>query len=231
MYHFIICDDEQTHQKNNQTLVEQWAKDKGISLKMTCYSSAEAFLFHYETDKSCDVILLDIEMGKMDGVSLAKQIRQGNKEVQIIFITGYIEYILDGYEVEALHYLIKPITSNNLFPVLERALKRLEENTKVLLVKHLDVSVRIPLYEIRYLEVMGNYVTIYANGEYKTKATLNHFEKELGSLFLRIGRSYLVNLKCIRKVSKAELTLVDHTILGLPRGAHKMINKAIIEHL
>ena len=177
------------------------------------------------------MLLLDVEMGAMDGVTLAKQIRPGNKEVQIIFITGYMDYILDGYEVEALHYLLKPISSENLFPVLDRAVSRLAENEKVLLVRHNDESVRIPFYEIRYLEVMGNYVTSYADGEYKVKATLSYFEKELDGLFLRIGRSYIVNLKCVRKVSKGELTLRDGTVLLLPRGADKVVNKAIIELL
>jgi len=231
MYHFIICDDEQIQQCTNQTLVEQWAADRGIPIRITCFSSAEAFLFHYEEDKSCDVLLLDVEMGAMDGVTLAKKVRQGNKEVQIIFITGYMDYILDGYEVEALHYLLKPISSVDLFTVLDRAACRLAENTKVLLVRHHDESVRIPLYEIRYLEVMGNYVTIYANGEYKVKATLASFAGELDDLFLRIGRSYIVNLKCVRKVSKGELTLMDGTVLLLPRGADKVVNKAIIERL
>jgi len=231
VYHFIICDDESTQLLQNQTLLEQWANDGGYSIKITCFPSAEAFLFHYEADKSADVLLLDIEMGAMDGVTLAKQIRSGNKEVQIIFITGYMDYILDGYEVEALHYLIKPVLAENFFPVLDRAVSRLEAKTKVLLIRHHDESVRVPLYEIRYLEVAGNYVTVYADESYKTKATLAHFEKELDDLFLRIGRSYIVNLKCVRKVGKNELLLMDGTVLFLPRGADKQINKAIIERL
>ena len=231
MYNLIICDDDQAQQLTNQTLLEQWAKDRGLPIRITCFPSAEAFLFHYEGDKSCDILLLDVEMGAMDGVTLAKKVRQGNKEIQIIFITGYMDYILDGYEVEALHYLLKPVSSGNLFPVLDRAIKRLEDHTKVLLVRHHDESVRIPLYEIRYLEVMGNYVTIYADGAYKVKATLSHFEKELDGLFLRIGRSYIVNLKCVRKVSKGELILMDGTVLLLPRGADKVVNQAIIERL
>lgn len=231
MYHFLICDDDPAQQETNQRLVWQFAKNKKIDLKLTCFSSAEAFLFHYDQDKSGDVLLLDIEMGKMDGVTLAKKIRQGNKEIQIIFITGYMEYILDGYEVEALHYLLKPIAATNLFPVLERALSRLKDNTKALFVKHQDEGLRIPHYEISYLEVMGNYVTIHANGIYKVKATLGHFENELGEQFFRVGRPYLINLKVIKMVGKGQLTLMDGTVLPLPRGADKKINQAIIERL
>ena len=231
MYHFVICDDEQAQQLRNKILIEQWAKARDIGVQITCFSSSEAFLFYYEDDKSADVLMLDVEMGTMDGITLARQIRSGNKEVQIIFITGYMDYILDGYEVEALHYLLKPISPTNLFPVLDRAVTRLTQNSKVLLVRQSDEQVRLPLYEIRYLEVMGNYVTIYADGEYKMKATLAQFEKELSEEFLRIGRSYIINLKCVRKVGKKELTLMDGTILLLPRGADKQVNQAIIERL
>lgn len=159
MYHFIICDDEQAQQLTNKMLLEQWADKQEVPIRITCFPSSEAFLFHYEEDKSADVLLLDIEMGNMDGVTLAKKVRSSNKEVQIIFITGYMDYILDGYEVEALHYLLKPVKSENLFPVLNRAIKRLAENEKVLLVRPDGESVRIPHYEIRYFEVAGNYVT------------------------------------------------------------------------
>ena len=159
MYHFVICDDDLTQQQVNENLIKQWAVNEGIPVRTTLFSLAEAFLFHYEEDKSADVLLLDVEMGEMDGVTFAKKIRSGNRGVQIIFITGYMDYILDGYEVEALHYLLKPVKSENLFPVLNRAIKRLEENTKVLLVQLMDESVRIPHYEIRYFEVAGNYVT------------------------------------------------------------------------
>jgi len=237
MYNFVICDDELVQQQANKILLEQWASDRGVSVRTICFPSSEAFLFHYEADKSCDVLLLDVEMGAMNGVTLARKVRSGNKEVQIIFITGYMDYILDGYEVEALHYLLKPVTAGNLFPLLDRAVSRLKDNEKVMLVRCGDESIRIPLYEIRYLEVVGNYVTIYGDGEYKVKATLSYFERELGELgelgglFLRIGRSYIVNLKCVRKVSKVELTLMDGTVLLLPRGADKKVNQAIIEWL
>lgn len=231
MFQFVICDDDQTQQFKNRTLLEQWAKERNVPVKITCFSSAEAFLFHYEDDKSADVLLLDIEMEKMDGVALARKIRASNKEVQIIFVTGYMEYILDGYEVEALHYLLKPISSESLFPVLDRAVVRLEQNSKILLVRHADGQVRIPLYEIRYIEVMGNYVTIYAEGAFTAKETLSHFESELNEEFLRIGRSYIVNLKFVRNVGKKELTLMDGTVLFLPRGADKKVNRAIIERL
>ena len=71
-------------------------------------------------------------MGAMDGVTMARKLRQDNQTVQIIFITGYADYISDGYEVDALHYLMKPIQEEKLFAVLDRAVTKLIKNEKVL---------------------------------------------------------------------------------------------------
>lgn len=76
------------------------------------HDSAEKFLFHYADDKAWDILLLDIEMGAMDGVTMAKRVRQDNEAVQIVFITGYSDYIAEGYEVAALHYLMKPVNKD-----------------------------------------------------------------------------------------------------------------------
>lgn len=227
MTHFIICDNEIPQQAHNRELLEAWAQSRGLAIKVSCFASAEAFLFHYEVDKSVDVLLLDIQMEAMDGVSLARELRKGNKEVQIIFITGYMDYILDGYEVEALHYLLKPVTKEKLSPVLDRALTRLSDHAKVLFVG----AERVPLYDVRFLEVQGNYVTVHAVGAYKLKATLSQLETELDRSFLRIGRSYIVNLKRIQTVGKSELTLTDGMKIPLPRGGWKLVNQAIIERL
>ena len=111
--HIAICDDEQAEIDYLSTLVNQWASRKGVAIQLNEFPSAESFLFAYEGQHT-DILLLDIEMGGMDGVTLAKKIRLMNKEVQIIFVTGYMEYIADGYDVEALHYLLKPVSEEKL---------------------------------------------------------------------------------------------------------------------
>ena len=96
-YKIAICDDSQADAEYIATLVKEWAKDRIV--KIRTYPSAEAFMFNYAEEKDYDILLLDIEMGKMDGVTMAKAIRQDNESVQIVFITGYSEYIADGYDV------------------------------------------------------------------------------------------------------------------------------------
>ena len=90
--------------------------------------------------------------------------------------------------------------------------------------------VRIPFYEIRFLDVHQNYVTIHAKQEFTVKRTLGDFEKELDDRFYRVGRGMIVNLKYIRRVTKTEVRLSDGTALPLPRGAYEPLNRAIITH-
>ena len=95
----------------------------------------------------------------MDGVSLARMIRRENETIQILFLTGYSDYIAEGYEVAALHYLVKPVKEEKLFSVLDRALDKVRKNETVLNLTSGGELVRIPIHQLRYADVMGNYVT------------------------------------------------------------------------
>ena len=224
-----ICDDSAVDRDYTAGMVEAWAKDREISLILRKFPSAEAFLFQYAEEKDWDILLLDIEMGALDGVSMAKSVRKENEAVQIVFLTGYSDYIAEGYEVAALHYLMKPIKSEKLRVVLDRAAEKRKQQDRCLNLELSGEMVRLPFYEIRYLEVRQNYVTLHAKREYTVKRTLGEFEKELDQRFFRVGRSLILNLKDVRRVTRTEVRLSDGTALPLPRGAYEPLNRAIIE--
>ena len=144
-YRIAICDDSQADADYIAVLVKAWAQTQGIKILLESFSCAESFLFCYEDDKNFDILLLDIEMKQMNGVELAKKIRLANREIQIIFITGYNDYIADGYDVEALHYILKPVHREKLEAVLFRAREKLKKNAAALLFSLPDGTVRIPL--------------------------------------------------------------------------------------
>ena len=224
-----ICDDSAVDRDYPAGMVEAWARDRGILLILRKFPSAEAFLFQYAEEKDWDILLLDIEMGALDGVSMAKTVRKENEAVQIVFLTGYSDYIAEGYEVAALHYLMKPIKSEKLRVVLDRAAEKRKQQDRCLNLELSGEMVRLPFYEIRYLEVRQNYVTLHAKREYTVKRTLGEFEKELDQRFFRVGRSLILNLKDVRRVTRTEVRLSDGTVLPLPRGAYEPLNRAIIE--
>ena len=227
-YKIAICDDLDADRQYVLNMVERWAASAGHVVHIDTFSSAENFLFHYAEENDYDILLLDIEMGAMDGVTMAKQLRGNNDTVQIIFITGYSDYILEGYEVAALHYLMKPVKEEKLSSVLDRAVEKLSKNEKVLNFEIGGEMIRVPIYQIRYADVFGNYVTIHAASDVTVKMTLGELEKQLDERFYRAGRSCVVNLTQVSRVTKTEIKLMDGTVIPLPRGAYDSINRAII---
>ena len=225
-----ICDDNKTDALFVQKITENWLKSRGLTFQIETFSSAESFLFRYAEEKNFDILLLDVEMGQMDGVTMAKRIRQENETMQIVFITGYSDYISEGYEVEALHYLMKPVREEKLSSVLDRAADKIRQNEKVLNLELSGEMVRLPMHEIRYLDVQKNYVTVHAKQDYTLKRSLGDFEKELDERFFRAGRGLILNLKTIRRVTKQEVHLSDGCVLPLPRGAYEPLNRAIIAY-
>ena len=229
-YRVAIVDDSTTDAEFVLGILHSWAGHRQADIRAEVFPSAEAFLFRYVEDKEWDILLLDIEMGAMDGVTMAKRVRQNNEAVQIVFITGYSDYIAEGYEVAALHYLMKPVNREKLVTVLDRALEKRKQEERCLNLASSGEMVRLPFYEIRYLDVHQNYVTVHAKADYTVKRTLGDFEKELDDRFCRVGRGMILNLKYIQRVTKTEVRLSDGTVLPLPRGAYEPLNRAIITH-
>lgn len=229
-YKFAICDDNKAQRESLSAAVMNWGSQRDAVPQISTFESGENFLFQYAEDKSFDILLLDIEMGQLNGVQLAKTVRQENKEVQIIFITGYMDYISDGYDVEALHYLLKPVSEEKLYAVLDRAAERLGDRKNSLLLHTGDEIVRIPLYTIRYIEVRQNYVTIHTGTDYTVKKPLRELEQSLDGSFFRTGRSYIVNLRFIKKVTKTDVYLKDGAVIPLSRGLYGSLNQAIIRY-
>ena len=227
-YKIAVCDDSEADRQYILHMVNRWAVSAGYMVHTDMFASAESFLFHYVEESDYDILLLDIEMGAMDGVTMAKQLRKDNDTVQIIFITGYSDYISEGYEVAALHYLMKPVKEEKLWSVLDRAVAKLSRNEKVFNFESSGEMVRVPIYQIRYADVSGNYATVHALSDVTVKMTLSELEKQLDERFYRAGRSVIINLTQIARVTKKEIKLSDGTAIVLPRGAYDGINRAII---
>ncbi len=227
-YKIAVCDDSDVDRQYVLDMVKRWSVENGHTVHTDSFTSAENFLFHYAEESDYDILLLDIEMGAMDGVTMAKQLRKSNDTVQIVFITGYSDYISEGYEVAALHYLMKPVREEKLCSVLNRAAEKLSKNEKVMNFEIGGEMVRVPIYQIRYADVSGNYVTVHALSDITVKMTLGELEKALDERFYRAGRSAVVNLTQVSRVTKSEIRLNDGTVIPLPRGAYEGINRAII---
>ena len=230
-YRIAIVDDSKTDADFVQYILNNWADLRRAKIQAEVFSSAEAFLFRYAEDKDWDILLLDIEMGNMDGVTLAQRIRQANDSVQIIFVTGFADYISEGYEVAALHYLMKPVKQDKLFVVLDRAVATLQKTERVILLPVGGEMLRLPVSRVQYVEAFSHTVALITETDtIQVKMPISEVEKLLGDGFVRCHRSYLVGLKHIARLSKTEVILDSGKSLPLSRGAAPLVHKAFVSY-
>ncbi len=229
-YKIAICDDEQNQIEYITSIVASWSAHEGHNCEIRTFASAEAFLFEYEDDKTYDILLLDVEMQNITGIELAKRIRKDNSNAEIIFITSHFEFIGEGYEVDALHYLLKPISADKLMQVLNKAAEKLSVEPPSVVISCEGETVKLYESDILYVESFLHYIVIHTKDkEYKIKENISVFENNVSDDFYRIHRSYLVSLKHITRISRTFVN-IGNTELPLSRGKYDDINRAFIQH-
>jgi len=227
-----ICDDDFSQREYLANIVNVWAKKKNYLIELKQYEGSSSFLFDYEVDKDYDILLLDIEMPGINGIDIAKRVRGENSAVQIIFVTGFYEYFSDGFDVSALHYLIKPVDVFRLCSVLDRAVSNLQYRQRSVLLTDTAGSVKIPLADILYLEAQNVYVIVYTNkGTYRMRVTLSKFAEQLDDTFYRVHRSYIVGMKYIKKITRNDITMTNGALIPISRGKYDEIHGALIKYL
>lgn len=230
-YKIAICDDEAGQTKILKDMVSSWAAQVGCSAETVLFSSSEAFLFDCGGDNLFDILLLDVEMCAISGIELAKRIRKTDRRAEIIFVSSHPEFIGEGYEVDALHYLVKPVVRGKLFQVLDRAAKCLAVEPPSLIIHCGGEAIKLTEDRILYVESFCHYICIHTQErEYEIKENISAFQERLTDAFFRIHRSYIVSLACIVRISRSFVTLEDGTELPLARGQYDSVNRAFIEH-
>lgn len=227
MLTIAICDDNENQIKELRRLLDEWSADKPFALTIDEYISAESFLFSYP-DKPCDLLLLDIEMKQLNGMALAKKLRSDGDMLPVVFVTGYSEYIGDGYEVEALHYLLKPVDKQKLFAVLDRYVKRRTPENEIT-VRCEDKTLHISPDMIMYCEAVGKITHVHTKEQVLICETgIGNFSSNLGSDFAVCHRSYVINLRYVRCIGKTEITLDNGENIPLSRRLYKYVNEKFI---
>ncbi len=229
-YNIAICDDAKADIEYIASLVNRWAEKEKIAIELSTFSSAEGFLFQYEEQKNFQILLLDVEMHGMSGIDLAKKLRREKNQLEIVFITSHFELSGEGYEVDALHYLVKPIAQSKLAEVLSKAVQRLAVEPPSVIIHCDGETVRLYEQDIRYVEAFMHYIVIYAQGrEYRLKEKISAFAGRLSEDFYQTHRSYIVSLKKIVRISRSSVCLEDGTELPLARGKYDDIHCAYIK--
>lgn len=227
-----ICEDDRPSRDYEANLVRGWAVRKNLNITVDSFSSSENFLFESEDRLEYDLLLLDIQMGKMNGFELAKTLRSRGFSGQLAFITGIMDYALDGYEVGAVRYVLKPVKEENLFKILDLVYEEFEkrEDDNFILQIGSDVS-KIPFDDIIYVEASGHYVRLLGKDfEKEWKAIFSTVSKSFDEKrFFCLRRGLLVNLSHVLKITKIECTLDNGEVLPVARNNYDDLNRAFID--
>lgn len=224
-----ICDDEP--QCRRQAVQAIHACTKSLDILTDVFESGNDLLQAFRKSPY-DLVFLDIEMPELDGIRLARKLREMSRDIPIVFLTSHIEYALEGYEVNALRYLTKPIRPEKLHELLGYVMQQMQEQHTLWLKTDLGEE-RVPVREILCLEAQNQNILVRtADRDYMVRYNLGEYEKELAEDgFFRIHRGYLVSLRHVKSLGKHEVTLSDNTILPVSRTKEKALKEALFQYI
>ena len=177
-----------------------------------------------------DIVLIDYHMPGMSGIDLAKRLRGAGCRAEIIFITSHFECMAEGYEVDALHYLVKPVPAEKLRAVLDRAAARLSVEPPSVVIACEEGNVKLYESELLYAESFLHDLVLHTTGpDYRIRESISAFAGRLSADFFRTHRSYLVNLKAVVRIGRTSVLLRGGAEVPLARGKYDAINRAFID--
>ena len=216
--HIAYCEDEKIQKEILEELLCRWGK-----VNLVWYESAEQMLFECDGRYPFDLIILDIQMRNQNGMELARQIRRADPQVPLLFLTATKEYVFEGYEVNALRYLIKPIQPSQLFAILGE----IQASTKRSILLNGN---RIDLNALVYVEAEAHYChLVFEDHRQKEKIGIRELKTMLDDSFVMIHRSYLVNIAKVDQIRREELSAGSFT-LPVARSQLKTVSEAFIEY-
>lgn len=224
-----ICEDESgAAEKLTETILD-WADARKVEVDIKGYNNAESFLMTWP-DVAFDLVFLDIEMKNISGIQLAEIIRETDKNMMIVFVTSHKQYALRGYDVNALHYLIKPLSTIKLLPVLDKAHAFWSTGQKEFLIVSNDIGKnKLLLNEIYYISMHAHNAEIYTfDNTHTLRKTANELAESLPSCFIRCHRSYIVNMYKVDCIYKDTLRLSNGTELPISRSSIKSVKDAFV---
>lgn len=233
MLQIAICDDEQFYREKMKKLVERYLEKRELHYTLHLFLSGEEFLKQCENSVKYDIVFLDINMEQIDGIQTANRIRSFHSDTYIVFVTAFIDYALEGYKVNAVRYLMK----DTLELAMEECMTAILQKMQIAQVAFTFLEGEKKLYtdNILYVESRGHKSIFHYIEEravtYQVYDKLDSVESKLkGCNFLRIHKSYLVNMKHIRKVSNYTAILDTGEELPIPRLRFQTVKKAFVDY-
>jgi len=232
MIHISVCDNEAAVREDIAGILNNCSKN----IEITQFSTGEELL---EAKNIFHIHIIDIELDNMSGIDVAKQIRLREKNKRsksiIIFVTGFREYMEDAFDVNAFHYLVKPIDEKKMSTVFKHALKevfvRYKQEKQYVIVRYNGMQKKVLIKDIYYIESNNKKVVFHTkDGNIETYGKMDDWENELGDNFYRSHRCYLVNMEKITAYSVDTIDVVGGDSVIMARKKYPDFVKAYMRY-
>ncbi len=236
MLKIAICDDEKYHRENLRDHLLDCAKERDLGCEVILYESGKQLLDLGIEIMQYSALYLDINMDDMDGIALAKLLRECSKDIPIIFVTAFIAHTLDGYTVNALRYILKG--RDDFHKMVDESLEAIMDRLNYQIAKHNfqfpNGPRAISLDRVLYIESRLHQLEIHVMEDemkyYALQGKLSEIEKSLEPYeFLRVHQSYLVNMKYIKEIYRYRTVLTNLQELPIPKARFKEVHNKYIE--
>ena len=213
-----VVDDDEEQRALLKEYIERYFSELGQDFTLVSFSSSIDFVSDYTS--SFDIILLDIDMPHMNGIEAARKVRQVDEHAVILFITNMPQFAIQGYEVNALDYMLKPVGYFNFSVKLTRAIRHIPKDQKIALSTE-GRHIFLDKSDIYYVEGHDQYVIYHTvTGNYKIHCTLKETEQKLQPGFSRCNNSYIVNIRHLTCTDGAD-AIVGNDRLPISRSRKK----------
>ncbi len=228
MLHIAICEDEPHTAARLETLLTDYLRQRSLEAQIQRYPHGEAL---WAARTTVDLLLMDIKLPGQDGMEVVAQLRAAGLDCPVLFLTAYPQYVFRAFDLDAVHYLLKPVEAVSLYPALDKALQRLLQTSQpALWLSQGSGGVKLLCKDILYCEALGHQVTVHTLGStYPYPGTLDALQATLPANFFRCHKSYLVNLHAVTGKSPGVAHVVGGSKVLVARRRQRAFGEKLLE--
>lgn len=212
-----VVDDEKVERELLQEYLRRYAKEYGGNFEVDDFSNADELLSNYSM--IYDILIFDIDMPGTNGIEAARKIRQMDHNTVLIFVTNIAQYAINGYEVDAVDYIIKPIGYYDFALKFQRAIgKAVQTKQTFIILETVEGTRRVDVSKVEYVEALNHYLIFHiGESSLRVRGNIRDYEQRLRPYnFCQIHKSFLVNMEFIEEIRTGEL-MVGKTSLSIGR--------------